>query len=74
MKDNEILFDKRVTGMFVRDRTITPAEYEKHKKSLPDLAKEAEWTDVLEIAPRSYLASVLQEEPDDEETPDKEGK
>ena len=65
--ENEI-FDRRVVEKNLREGLISPADYEKFLKSIPDTKDKLQWTPIDEIAPRRYLKSVLGIEPksDDE--------
>lgn len=55
------LIDKRVAHRYVRKGTLDEKEYEKHMKSLPDLADQA-----LTVEASMEGEDFLDDEPDDE--------
>lgn len=64
MGKNELVFDKRTVESYLRHGAITPAEYQSWIKSLPDLAKDAEWVELEKFASRSYLRGIRGAEPE----------
>jgi hypothetical protein len=73
MSKDEILFDRRVVAAHLRQGTITNTELNNFLKSLPDRAKEAQWTSIETLASRSYLRGIrgADSSPPDSPGPDK---
>lgn len=59
MHKDDNLFDRRVVERNIREAVISPADYAKRLKALPDAADKADYTPIENLAPRSYLRGAL---------------
>ena len=59
MHKDDNLFDRRVVAKNISEAAISPVDYEKRLKSLPDAADKADYTPVEKLAPRSYLRGAI---------------
>jgi len=59
MKKKDILFDRRIVELNIKEGTVTEEEYARFLKSIPDRKNDTEWIPVEEVAPLSYLRAAL---------------
>jgi hypothetical protein len=59
MNKTDVLFDRRVLEMNLREGAIAEADYARFLKSLPDREADAVTVSILDLAPQSYLRTAL---------------